>query len=625
MLASPRFPARAVVPALVLLVLSGCAYYNTFYLAKKYYGEAEKEQEKVTENTISPAAITKYEATVRQCNKLLHDYPKSKYVDDAAYLLGASYYGRGDYSEALRRMDDFLTHYPKSPFVPDGQLIKGLTHYRLKDYPQADSVFRSVDKKYPRFRQKWALYYYWGETQAAMKHYEPATGWYRRAFKAGEDRRERGLALTRLGDALASGGRDDSAAVVYTDAMKVEQRASERFDIAMKRGEVLMRLKRYPEALDFYRGLRPLAPAEHREGELELRIDECLGTMGRVEDAIAGYRTLIQEKPHTNVAYEAQFEIGYLYESQLNDFDAAAREYDKLKAEPPSTFADQAARRARNLSALKNYRAKVEGDSTQAAARTAFLLGELYYFQLSRVDSAFRQYGLVEKEYPLSPYAPKAGYARLWIATQDKDDTTEAAALTDSIVRRYRGTDYAESALNLWKNWSGRTDWRTVLLDSLLQHPDTSMAAVYRVTEPAPPPDTVAVQDTTEHYQPRTYTAAQVDSINKVKERWINEGMAPHRGKRKHAYTGKSEEGAEEPDTGGADEGAVPEPLGPPAALGPPGPASTPPPADTTRSVAPPPAPPDTTRAAPPPAPPPDSSRAAPPDTAAPHVVTPSR
>lgn len=616
-----RSPARAVAPVLVFLVLGGCAYYNTFYLAKKYYGEGQKAQEQAPTDQPTPGAISKYELTIRQCNKLLTDYPKSKYVDDAAYLLGASTYGKGDYRDALRQLQDFSARFPKSPFLPDARFLEGLAHYRLRQYAKADSILRAVNDAYPKFRQRWALYYYAGETRDGMKQYGAAAAWYRRAFEAAEKRRQRGIALTSLADALVSADRDDSAAVVYAQAMKVEERAPLRFDIALKRGEALVRLKRYDEAFDFYRSLRPLAPAERREAELELRINDCLALLGRHEEAIAGYRDLIEKNPHSNVAHEAQFEIGYIYESRLNDFDAAAREYDKLKTEPPSTFGDQAARRSRNLTALKSYREKVEADTTQAAARAAFLLGELYYFQLNRVDSAFQQYELVEKEFPRSPYAPKAGYARLWITMQDRGDTAVAAALADSVARRYRGSDYVESALYLWKNWSGRADARTVLLDSLLEHPDTSMASVYREPEPEPEPELQAARDTTRQEQAQLtpeQLKAYRDSLEEVRMLLLEQGRAFYR-KRKMAVPGRYEGGGE--PRVAADSAAHGTSVADPTGTAPGARA----PADTTRAVEGPPAPADTTRARPPPPPPPDSTRAAPPDSIAPPTVVPTR
>jgi hypothetical protein len=184
----------------------------------------------------------------------------------------------------------------------------------------------------------------------------------------------------------------------------------------------------------------------------------------------------VTQYPHTPVSYESQFRTGYLYESQLNDFDAAGREYEKLKSEPThSEFQVQATRRAANLATVKQYRTTLQSDTTQARARAAFLLAELYYFQIEKPDSALMQYEAVERDFPQSPYAPKAAFARLWILTNDRSDTLGAAALTDVIVNRYRKTRYPESALYFWRRWSGKTDARSALLDSMLAHPDTSI------------------------------------------------------------------------------------------------------------------------------------------------------
>ncbi len=521
--------ARALAAGLILLAVAavGCAYYNTFYLAKRYYGEGQRAQEKSTSDSPTPEAAAKYDAAARQCNKVLTEYAKSKWADDAAYLLGASLYGKGEYRDAIKQLQSFRAQYPKSPFAPEARFVEGLAHHRLKEYPQADSILSEVDAAYPKFPRRWALYYYAGESKAAEKRYAEAIAWYGRALDAGDRRRDRAAALRRMGDALVRAGRADSAYVVYDRALKTEERATQRFEIALLRGTALREMKRYQEALDFYKDWRALAPAEKREGDLELRINECLALLGRYQEALAGYQDLVKTYPHTTVAYEAQFRIGYLYEASLNDLDAAGREYEKLKAEPPSSFATQAVRRAQNLATLREYRRKLESDTTQARARAAFMMAELTYFQLEKVDSAFIQYDLVERDFPGSPYAPKAGYARLWIATHDHRDTAEAAALTDSVVRRYRGSRYVDNALYLWRRWSGRTDARTALLDSLLVHPDTSTVAQYREErEPSPPPDTTQIAIPL--LSPEQIRARE-DSLEAVRVRLLDEGKAPYR------------------------------------------------------------------------------------------------
>jgi hypothetical protein len=162
-----------------------------------------------------------------------------------------------------------------------------------------------------------------------------------------------------------------------------------------------------------------------------------------------------------------------------------------------SEFQVQASRRAANLATIRQYRSTLQSDTSQARPRAAFLLAEIYYFQMDKVDSALMQYQAVERTFPASPYAPKSAFARLWIETHDRGDTLGAAALTDSIVSHYGKTRYAESALYLWRRWSGRTDARSALLDSMLAHPDTTLArerAAEGLLEPpllGAPPDTL--------------------------------------------------------------------------------------------------------------------------------------
>lgn len=470
-----------------LATLGGCAYYNTFYLARRYFREGQRAQEKALTDAPAPEAVVKYDATIRQCAKILVDYPKSKWVDDALYTMGASMYGKGDYLGAIKKFGELRETLPKSPFVPDSRLMDGLAHYRRKEYPEAEVIFKEVEAQYPKLDRKWELYFYGAENETGLRNYPAAIAWYRRAVQVSKRKKQRADSYRRMGDALYESARYDSAQAVYLEAIKAEEIGGRRLDLAEKRGDALEQLKRYPEALAYYQTWKPYAVNDKRDAEFLIRIYRVESLLGRTSEALSGYQNLVTQYPHTPIAFEAQFRTGYLYESQLNDFDAAAREYDKLRAEPGnSEFLTQAQRRSANLATMKQYRSTLESDTAEARPRAAFLLAELYYFQIEKVDSAMMQYESVERGFPKSPYAPKAAFARLWIETHDRSDTLAAGALTDSIVSKYRRTRYAESALYLWKRWSGRTDERTALLDSMMAHPDTSIARA-RAEELLPP------------------------------------------------------------------------------------------------------------------------------------------
>jgi len=504
------------------LAIPGCAYFNTFYLAKKHYKEAVKSQEKSLSDLPSPDASAKYDLVIRQCNKVITDYPKSKWMDDASYMLGAALYGKGDYQTAMQRFGEFETKFPKSPFVADARFMEGLSRYREKEYPTADSIFREVDARYPKFPRRWELAYYAGENQAAMKRYPAALYWYARALDSSKERHDLSNTLRRAGDACVLASRPDTAEILYAQCLKVEDRGKERLDVALSRGECLRDLKHYAQAVEFLGQWKIFSQQENREGELLLLVNECTALLGHVPEAITGYRNIVTKFPHTSPAFDAQFRIGYLYETQLQDYASAGNEYDKLKTEPTSEFSTQAARRSQNLLVMKQYRSEMATDTTDARAKAAFLLAELYYFQLDKPDSALTQYRTVESQFPHSIFAPKSAYARLWIAAYDRSDTLGAMALTDTIADRYRGTRYAENALYLWKSWAGKTDTRTALLDSLIANPDTSRTAQF---EPEPTLNLPAPVDSVQAAMRIGYVmthadSVRADSLSRAAEEW---------------------------------------------------------------------------------------------------------
>ena len=550
---------------LLLLAGGGCAYYNTFYLAKKNYHEGIKAQERSLSEAPAQEAIGRYDVVIRQCQKVLQEYPKSKYVDDAAYMMGASYYGKGDYPNAIKQLTSFAAKYPKSPYRADARFTEGLARYRRKEFVESDSIFREVEGTYPNFSRRWELYFYSGETQAQLKRYKSAAHWYRLALDKADGRREKSRTLRQLGDAYLDGDRPDSAQMKYAECLKVEERGPQRVDAAIARGDALRQLGRYPEALAFLQNWRVFATQEGREGDVLLRIYDVMALMGRTQEALKGYNELVTRFQRTAVAYEAQFQIGYLYETTLQDLDAAGREYDKLKTQPTSEFQQQAMRRSQSLAALRTYRTALASDTTGARAHASFMMAELNYFQLGKPDSAIAQYQRVESEFPHSIYAAKAAYARLWIATQDQGDTLEAMRIADMMGQRYRGTPFAESALYLWKQWSGRTDERTALLDSLLANPDTSQVVAF---EPELA-DSLAAPVDSSLMRPQTYAmtpadSARMDSLRQHALQVREQYMREHGGQRPRP-TPQVQQGAV---TTQSQPGATPAPSGSGAAPG---------------------------------------------------------
>ena len=78
---------------LLLLLITNCVYYNTFYLAEKFYDEGIEEKQKAKETQRrGPSGNQKFDMTIEKCTRVLVRFPGSDYVDDALLLMGKAFY-----------------------------------------------------------------------------------------------------------------------------------------------------------------------------------------------------------------------------------------------------------------------------------------------------------------------------------------------------------------------------------------------------------------------------------------------------------------------------------------------------------------------------------------------------
>ena len=95
-----------LIPISVSLMLSSCAYFNTFYNAERYFKEADLLRLEKSDKGIPLRAIDNYGKTIQKCKVVLSDYPESKYRTDAVLLMAISRYYRGEYDQAQADLND---------------------------------------------------------------------------------------------------------------------------------------------------------------------------------------------------------------------------------------------------------------------------------------------------------------------------------------------------------------------------------------------------------------------------------------------------------------------------------------------------------------------------------------
>jgi len=417
--------SRLLLVCSCMLAVLSCAYFNTVYNAKNYYRQGKKQ---VSHDTLVIDSEN-FDKAIEKSTSIIVKYPNTHWVDDALFMMGASYYYKGDYSRSLDKLDFLVLNYPESGFYYEAQYIRGLANYKLRKYGAAIIAFGEamVSKKFKK-KSMVALIYVYFNDGSYSDMYELADSLMKSSLKYDEQR----TVLRFVSMAQFSEERYADALATSQRLLDITREERERRELKLRIAEIYLEIGEYDLCRNFV------------EGEVEpefrdLLADLCMET-GDVEEAKAIYVELARSTV-ANMAAEAFFELAQIYE-QRDSLDLAVAYYDSALVKSPNSEYGLSARKKSDV--LK--RIQTLTTSAEDTVKAQFLLAEIYFSDLDDLPKALQGYQRVYNGYPNSRWAPKALYAHFWIAKNVYDDDTLAARLAQVIIRDYPRTEYAISA-----------------------------------------------------------------------------------------------------------------------------------------------------------------------------------
>ena len=475
----------------VALAMSGCAYFNTFYSAKKNFEAAEIQRKQQVDDPEAPANAAQaalYDKAMEGASKVVLDYSKSKWVDDAMLLIGRSLLAKGDYSGAQEKFDELNTNFPESDLRDQATYWSGVAADRDRRAEDALALYDSVLKAYPKFKQKDEARLRRANVYLALKEADRAIPDLRElSTRKGQLGYDAGI---KLAEALYA-ERDYPTA--RTEFGRVAERAPTeqlRLDARLRAGDCDEAMSDYAGAAQSYLQLLQDSRTDDGRARARVRFGTALALSGDVDRGLAELKNVVDDYPRTPYAAEALFRTGYLQEVVRDDFDAAARAYDRVGEQAPgSPFVAQAQSRRENLNKIAESLAQsrdttAEGRAAEASLRQA----EHYLFQLGKPDRAYEEYDKVLREHPNSAAAPRAAFGRGWVLARRLGRPDEARAAFDTLIARYPGTDEARAAQRLVANPTDSTFASEKIVGTAMQFPMVPGNPLYVPPPPAAAP-----------------------------------------------------------------------------------------------------------------------------------------
>ena len=474
---------------LIIIVCIGflnCAYYNTFYNAKKAFNEGERIRldQPQADGTIPSLALASYEIAMTNAGLVLRDHSGSSYVDDALVMIGDILAIQGQHQKAIKKYEQVLRLFPKSKFHPYCVYSSAKSHFGAGNARQADEILERFIREYPGDNKTPDAYILRGEIAFSQESFETAIVIFNLYLDKYPNH-------GRYGDVLSYLVRSNMKLNRFSRARNLVELNLEKFhseDLSYQAdlmvGESLLQEGSYRKALLKFKSLLSQNKFEHKHPEVMLAMAACQIGLDDSDKAISQYKTIInlyeKNSIYAQEVAQAMFGLGELYQKSAA-LELAEKMFGDAIQKSPRSFwvrnqSDQKTRPIRQLRRLHEHLKNMESvllakrklkkdnikDSSDIerllknVAGIRFQLAEQYLFQLEMADSALSQYRSIEKESVDSSIAAKATFAQAWIYDNFIGDSKQASFLYNSITKNYNETPYAaESALLLSKPING--------------------------------------------------------------------------------------------------------------------------------------------------------------------------
>ncbi|MFQ6007466.1 MAG: tetratricopeptide repeat protein [Candidatus Zixiibacteriota bacterium] len=447
---------RAIVIALALGWASGCVYYNTFFNARKAFNEAEKNRKESSYDR--PRINTgQYQKAIDKSLKVIEYYPNSKWYDDALYVLAVSYYWTKRYAKAERRCREILAEFPDSKYAKEAKM------YLAKSWLQQGLVSEAMEKFEELFNSDFERSF---KAEAAMtlgkyhfenKEYDAANRYFIAVRDSlGTTDREKKTAQNYIADGYFQMFRFNDALGAYLQILGMNPDNWEKYHALYQAAVCSYLTLQIDAGMDYLQTLIKDEIYFDSIGVLKLKVAEGYELEGDLEAAEAIYRDVASQEQNKKVAAQAFYNLGLTYQFDYDSLTRAKEYYDKVvELDRGSEIGQDALQRSSDIGKLKEYARTIQIDSSTTqqmideAARTQYLLAELYWFKLNKPDSAILEMQYLIDSFPSASEAPKAMIALSQMVRDHEGDTAKADSILSAALQKYPHSDYVAEILQM--------------------------------------------------------------------------------------------------------------------------------------------------------------------------------
>ena len=470
----------SITTAVILLsTLFSCVYFNTLYNARRIYNDAEYRR--IEEERSLRSLENDYEKVVVKCSKILKNHPDSRWADDAAFLLGKTFFRMEDYSKSEKKFKEIIENWPDQQYAPLSRLWLARIFYAREEYQEALDYTDNFLEMYPKHKARFDVLMMAGDIKQAQGQNEEALEYYLGIVEEAEDDQMVEDAVLRAADMHYSLGQWTEAAEYYESILGKGISWETRQRVSLPLGRCYIELGRCVEAVDIYNELMEDVKQRREKAPILLGLARGYECMDSLQTAIDYYDDLMGKFPKSTFSAEASFFLGNLYHQKTDSLQKAKEYFGRVAREDPeSEFATESLKRANSISRLIEFEEVEEGEETpEQRAKRNFYRAEIQLVQFDQFEKALENYQAIVDSFPGTEAARKSAYAVGWIYEKKLGQQEEAVRAYRRVIRDYPRHAQAAGALNRIEFMEGKEAAKNLqaYVDSVQAIPDTARAA----------------------------------------------------------------------------------------------------------------------------------------------------
>ena len=315
----------------LLLVLAGCAKYNTFYNARRAFDDAEHVREEAIKNHQDPpepagAQLQDYQEAIHKAQKILDDYPGHSLTDDALFLQAKAHNRLSSFRQSIKKLDLLFLNFPASEYMEEAIYIQALNYLMIGAVDRSQEFLDQLAREYPDSKFQSETLKVSGDNAYALEDWEGAA----RSYELYLQEHRQDANADRIGVKLAECYWELEEYQKASEFLRMVQENTTSQELAFRArlllARVHVRLGDFEVVEALARELEEEAEVYSAEGEVVLIQAESLVAQGRGEEAAPLIESMPADWGTPKVKARAADILGYLY-MQRGDLEAASAQF----------------------------------------------------------------------------------------------------------------------------------------------------------------------------------------------------------------------------------------------------------------------------------------------------------